>query len=84
VYGLALLARGLILNGSDLCGTAKNPYTSQVGVADLFEVVESEVLEERESIVVGVVVVPLEALGVVKDDITGQRVVSVNDVTAAH
>jgi hypothetical protein len=37
-------------------------------------------LEERKSIVVGVIVVPLEALGVVEDDVPGQGVVSVNDV----
>lgn len=84
VYGLALLARGLILNGPDLGGASKNPDTSQVGIPNFLEVVESEVLEEGESIVVGVVVVPLEALGVVEDDVAGQGVVSVNDVAAAH
>jgi hypothetical protein len=41
-------------------------------------------LEERKSIVVGVIVVPLEALGVVEDDVPGQGVVSVNDVATAH
>jgi hypothetical protein len=84
VYGLALLGRGLILNRPDLCRTAKNPDTSQVGVADLLEVVEAEVLEEGESIIVGVIVVPLEALGVVEDDVPGQGIVSVNDVATAH
>ena len=84
VNGLALLGRGFVLNGSDLSRAAKDPDTSQVGVADLLEIVETKVLEERKSIVVGVIVVPLEALGVVEDDVPGQGVVSVNDVAAAH
>jgi len=84
VNGLALLGRGFVLDGSDLSRAAENPDTSQVGIADLLEVVETEILEERKSIVVGVVIVPLEALGVVEDDVPGQGVVSVNNVAAAH
>lgn len=80
VHRFTLLGRSLVLDRPDLSGAAKYPDTPQVGVANLLEIVEAEVLEEREGIVIGVVVVPLKAFGVVEDDVTGQGVVSVNDI----
>lgn len=80
VDGLVLLGGGFVLDGLDLGGAAEDPDAAQVGVADLLEVVEAELLQQRERIVVGVVVVPLEALGVVEDDVSGQVVVAVDDV----
>lgn len=80
VDGLVLLGGGFVLDGLDLGGAAEDPDAAQVGVADLLEVVEAELLQQRERIVVGVVVVPLEALSVVEDDVSGQVVVAVDDV----
>jgi hypothetical protein len=84
VHRFTLLGRSLVLDRPDLSGAAKYPDTPQVGVSDLLEIVEAEVLEEGEGIVIGVVVVPLKAFGVVEDDVTGQGVVSVNDISAAR
>lgn len=44
------------------------------------EVVEAEALEKGEGIVVWVVVVPLEALGMMEDDVAGEGVVSLDDI----
>jgi hypothetical protein len=82
VYGLLALGLVVVLEGLDLGGAAEHPGAAQVDVALLAEVVEAEALEQREGVVVGVVVVPLEALGVVEDDVAGEGVVSVDDVSA--
>lgn len=82
VDGLLALGLVVVLEGLDLGGAAEHPGAAQVDVALLAEVVEAEALEEREGVVVGVVVVPLEALGVVEDDVAGEGVVSVDDVSA--
>jgi hypothetical protein len=84
VHRFTLLGGSLVLDRPDLSGATKYPDTPQVGVADLLEIVEAEVLEEREGIVIGVVVVPLKAFGVVEDDVTGQGVVSVNDISVVR
>lgn len=84
VHRFTLLSGSLVLDRPDLSGATKYPDTPQVGVADLLEIVEAEILEEREGIVIGVVVMPLKAFGVVEDDVTGQGVVSVNDISAAR
>lgn len=84
VHRFTLLGRNPVLDRPDLGGATKYPDTPQVGVADLLKIVEAEVLEEREGIVIGVVVVPLKAFGVVENDVTGQGVVSVNDISAAR
>lgn len=79
-----LVARGLdiVLEGLDLGGATEDPGAAEVDVALLAEVFDAEALEEGEGVVVRVVVVPLEALGVVEDDVAGEGVVSVDDVPA--
>lgn len=80
VDGLCLVLGGVVLDGADLGRAAEDPDASQVDVALGAEVLEAEALEEREGVVVGVVVVPLETLGVVEDDVAGEGVVAVDDV----
>lgn len=81
VDGLVLLRRGLVERGTDLGGTAQDPDAAQVDVTLLLEVSPLETVEERQGVVVGVVVVPLEALGVVEGDVPGESVVAVDDVS---
>lgn len=84
VHRLARLAgRGVDL-GPDLDGAAQHPGASQVDVALVLEALDLEFLEEGQGVVVEVVVVPLEALGVVEDDVFGEGVVAVDDVANAH
>lgn len=80
VHRLASLSgRGIDL-GPDLDGTSQHPGASQVDIALIFEAFDLELLEEREGIVVEVIVVPLEAFGVMEDDVFGEGVVAIYDV----
>lgn len=72
--------RRLVGHGVDLGGAAEDPGAAQVHIAGLLETVEAEAREQREGVVVRVVVVPLETFGVVKDDVAGEGVVAVDDV----
>jgi hypothetical protein len=80
VDGLVLDGRRLVELGADLGRAAEDPDAAEVDVALVLEVLDAEALEEGQGVVVGVVVVPLEALGVVEDDVAGEGVVAVDDV----
>lgn len=69
--GLSFLSRYVVLDGMDLDRATKDPHASQVGIPLLLEIVEAQALEEREGVVVDVIVVPLEPLGVVEDNVSG-------------
>lgn len=68
-------------DGTNLDGAAEDPGAAQVDVALLLEVGDAEALEQLQGVVVGVVVVPLEALGVVEEDVGGEGVVAIDDVS---
>lgn len=82
VNGLVLLGGSLVAEGPNLSRTAQDPGASQVDVTLLLEILETESLQERKRIVVGVVVVPLEALGVMEQNVSREGIVAVDDVPA--
>ena len=77
---LHLLERCFVLDWANLDGTSQNPDASEVDVSLIPQIVESEALEKRKRIVIGVIVMPLEALRVVEDNVAWKAVVSVDDV----
>ena len=68
------------LSWEDLVGTARRPGAAEGSIADFFDVRELEVLDGGNSVVHGIVVVPLVAFGVEEDHVVGQVIVVVNDV----
>ncbi len=75
------VGRGLgVGERADLDGAAEDPGAAQIDVPLLLEVGDAEALEQLQGVVVGVVVVPLEALGVVEEDVGGEGVVAIDDV----
>lgn len=66
----------------DFFGAPHLPGAAQVDVALFLEIGQLEVAEDRQAVVVGVVVVPLVALGMQEENVVGQIVVIVNEVAA--
>jgi hypothetical protein len=81
MHRLVFLRLVVVLKWLDLGGAAQDPDAAEVDIALFTKIVEAEALEEGEGVVVWIIVVPLEALGVVKDDVAGQALVSVDDVS---
>lgn len=81
VHGLISLGLVVVNERLNLGRAAEDPGAAQIDVALLAESVEAEALEERKRIVVWIVVVPLKTLGVVEDDVAGEGVVSLDDIS---
>lgn len=80
---LILFGGSFVLDGSDFDRAPQHPDATQVGVADLFEVVETKFLKERESVVIRVVVVPLESFGMVENNVSRQGIVTIDDIATS-
>ena len=65
---------------ADLDWTAQNPGTAEIHIATLLEVRNLKAPYHWHTVVVGVVVVPLVALGVDKENIVGEVVIIINYV----
>lgn len=86
--GVDVLRRGDVVFGrgvgvgarTNLDGASQDPGAAQIDVPLLLEVLGAEALEQLQGVVVRVVVVPLEALGVVEEDVGGEGVVAVDEV----
>lgn len=72
--------RRLVLDWVNFSRAAQHPHTAQVDVSLLFEVIESETLQQRQGIVIRVVIMPLKSLGMVEENVAWQRVVTVDNV----
>ncbi len=66
----------------DFGGTTKDPHAAQVDVARSLDVISLQMSERGKGVVVGVVVVPGEAVGVDEDGVRGEGVVAVDDMIA--
>ena len=70
-------------NGFYFCRAAQDPSTAEICIPLLFEVVESKSLEERQRVVIGVVIVPLKSFGVMKEYVSREGVIAVNYISGS-
>jgi hypothetical protein len=70
----------LLLQRLDLAGASQHPSTPDIDVALLLEVRNLEMAKHGNTIVIGVVVVPLVAVRVNEEDVVRKIIVVVDDV----
>lgn len=70
-----------IFERADLGRATQNPYTAQVEIPFLLEVRYAKLSQNRQAVIVGIVVVPLVSLRVEKENVCWQFVVVVDDET---
>lgn len=80
MHGLSVFA--LFSQRLDLVWAAEGPGAADVDVAFFLEVRQLEVAQHGETVVVGVIVVPLVAVGVDEEDVVGEGCVVVDYVAA--
>jgi hypothetical protein len=78
MHGFSVLT--LLLKRLDLAGAAQGPSTPDVDIPFLLEVGNLEVSQHGETIVIGIVVVPLVAVRMDEENVVRKIVVVVDDV----
>lgn len=78
-----ILAVGIRV-GSDFRGASEGPGAAEIHIALFQEVGDLEVAQHGDTVVVGVVVVPLVAQGVDEEHDFGEPVVVVDDISMGH
>jgi hypothetical protein len=78
MYGFSMLA--LFYQRLDLVGTPQRPRAANVDVSFTLEVWDLEMAQHRQAVIIGVVVVPLIAIRVDKEDVVREGCVVINDI----